>query len=127
WRLLSARQVSLARDAGALVELSAALNALSVRLAWTGDSAAATALIAEREEIVEAVGSPFHLHPFGALQLAAWQGDEARATALIKSSLPSAVGRGAALAVACIGWASAVLYNGLGRAELAVAAAEQAA
>src|SRR5260370_6194895 len=30
WRLLSARQVSLARDAGALLELSAALNALSV-------------------------------------------------------------------------------------------------
>jgi DNA-binding CsgD family transcriptional regulator len=126
WRLLSTRHVSLARDAGALVELSAALNTLSVRLAWTGDSAAAAALIAEREEIVEAIGSPFHLHPFGALHLAAWQGDEARVTALIKNSLPTAVSRGAGLAVASTQWANAVLYNGLGRYGEALAAAEQA-
>ena len=125
-RLLSARQVSLARDAGALIELSAALNTLSVRLAWTGDFAAAAALTAERDEIVEAVGGPVHLHPFGALHLAAWQGDEARTTALIKSSLPAAVSRGAGLAVASTQWASALLYNGLGRYELALAAAEHA-
>ncbi|MFI5082501.1 MAG: helix-turn-helix transcriptional regulator, partial [Streptosporangiales bacterium] len=126
WHLLTARQVSVARDAGALVVLSAALNAYSIVLAWRGDSAAATALIAEREEIVEAVGSPAHLHPFGALHLAAWQGDEARATALIKSSLPTAVSRGVGLAVASTQWVSAVLYNGLGRYGEALAAAQQA-
>jgi hypothetical protein len=126
WRLLSARQVSLARDSGALVVLSAALNALSVVLAWTGDFAAAAALIAEREEIVEAAGSQFHLHPFGVLQLAAWQGDEAKATALIEGSLPTAVNRGAGLALASIDWATAVLYNGLRRYEEARGAAQQA-
>jgi DNA-binding CsgD family transcriptional regulator len=126
WRLFSARQVSLARDAGALVVLSAALNSFSLVLARTGDFAAAAALIAEREEIVEPAGSQFNLHPFGALQLAAWQGDEAKATALIESSLPTAVSRGAGMAVASTHWATAVLYNGLGRYGEALAAAQQA-
>jgi hypothetical protein len=126
WRLLSAHQVSLAREAGALVELSAALNTFCVVLAWTGDFAAAAALIAEREEIVEATGGQLRLHPFGALQLAAWQGDEAKTTALIKGSLPAAVSKGAGLALASIDWATAVLYNGLGRYEKALAAAQQA-
>jgi ATP/maltotriose-dependent transcriptional regulator MalT len=126
WRLLSARQVSLARDAGALVVVPMALNALAVVLAWTGDFAAAAALIAEREEIVEATGNKFHLHPFAALQLAAWQGDEAKATALIEGSVTRAVSRDSGIALASVQWATAVLYNGLGRYEEALAAAQQA-
>jgi hypothetical protein len=126
WRLLSAHQVSLAREAGALVELSSALNAFSVVLAWTGDSAAAAALVAEREEMVEAAGGQLRLHPFDVLQLAAWQGDEAKVTALIKGSLPTAVSRGAGLALAFIDWATAVLCNGLSRYEEALSAAQQA-
>jgi DNA-binding CsgD family transcriptional regulator len=126
WRLLSARYVGFARDAGALVVLSGALNALSVVLAWRGDFAAAAALIEEREDIVEAAGTSFHFHPFGALQLAAWQGDEAAVTALIEGTLTIAARRGAGVAVASIQSATAVLYNGLGRYEEALAAAEQA-
>jgi DNA-binding CsgD family transcriptional regulator len=126
WRLLAARQVSLAREAGALIVQSAALNALSLALIRTGDFAAAAALIAEREEIVEAAGSQFRLHPFAALQLAAWQGDEAKATALIEGSRPTAVSRGAGLGLASIDCATAVLYNGLGRYEEALVAAQQA-
>ena len=123
---MSARQVSLARDAGALVVLSNAINTLSAVLVLAGDFAAAAALIAEREEIVEAAGGRFHLHAFGALQLAAWQGDEAKTTALIESSLTTAVSRGAGMALASIQLATAVLYNGLGRYEEALAAAQQA-
>jgi tetratricopeptide (TPR) repeat protein len=126
WRLLAARQVSLAREAGALVVQSAALNALSLALIRTGDFTAAAALIAEREEIVEAAGSQFRLHPFAALQLAAWQGDEAKTTALIEDSQPTAVSRGAGLGLAFTDYATAVLYNGLGRYEEALAAAQQA-
>jgi DNA-binding CsgD family transcriptional regulator len=127
WRLLAARQVSLARDAGALVVLSHALDAFSFALSWTGDFAAAAAPIAEREEIVEAAAaSQFRFHPFGALQLAAWQGDEAKTTVLIEGSRPTAVSRGAGLALAFIDYATAVLYNGLGRYEEALAAAQQA-
>jgi tetratricopeptide (TPR) repeat protein len=126
WRLLSARQVSLARDAGALVALPVALITLSTLLVWTGDFAAAAALIAEAEEINEATRSQLHFQPYAALQIAAWQGDEAAATALIEGSVPTARRRGEGLALACIDWATAVLYNGLGRYEEALAAAEQA-
>jgi DNA-binding CsgD family transcriptional regulator len=45
---------------------------------------------------------------------------------LIESSLPKARRRGEGLALACIDWATAVLYNGLGRYEKALAAAERA-
>ena len=131
WRLFGARQVSLARDAGALVALPLALITLSTLLAWTGDFAAAAPLIEEAEEINEATRSRLHFQPYAALQIAAWQGDEATAMALIEGSAPRARrrgrGRGAGaegLALACIDWATAVLYNGLGRYEKALAAAE---
>ena len=126
WRLFSARQVSLARDAGALVALPVALITLSTLLAWTGDFAAAAPLIEEAEEINEATRSQLHFQPYAALQIAAWQGDEAAATALTEGSAPRAERRGEGLALACIDWATAVLYNGLGRYEKALAAAEQA-
>jgi DNA-binding CsgD family transcriptional regulator len=126
WRVLCARQVSLARDAGALVALTTALITLSTLLAWTGDFAAAASLIEEAEEINEATGSQLHFQPYAALQIAAWQGDEAAAMALIEGSVPRARRRGEGLALACIDWATAVLYNGLGRYETALAAAEQA-
>jgi DNA-binding CsgD family transcriptional regulator len=126
WRLLCARQVSLARDAGAPVALTTALIGLSTLLAWTGDFAAAASLVEEAQEINEATRSQLHFQPYAALQIAAWQGDEAAATALIEGSVPRARRRGEGLALACIDWATAVLYNGLGRYEKALAAAEQA-
>jgi ATP/maltotriose-dependent transcriptional regulator MalT len=103
-----------------------ALITLSTLLAWTGDFAAAAPLIEEAEEINEATRSQLHFQPYAALQIAAWQGDEAAATALIEYSAPRARRRGEGLALACIDWATAVLYNGLGRYEKALAAAEQA-
>jgi DNA-binding CsgD family transcriptional regulator len=126
WLLLSARHVSLARDAGALLELSAALNARSMVLTSIGDFAAAAALLAEREEIVQAAGGQLNPHPYAALSLAAWQGEEATVAELIEGSRPTAVSRGEGLALASSQSAAAVLYNGLGRYELALAAAEQA-
>ena len=126
WRLFGARQVSLARDAGALVALPLALITLSTLLAGTGDFAAAAPLLEEAEEINEATRSQLHFQPYAALQIAAWQGDEATAMALIEGSAPRARRRGEGLALACIDWATAVLYNGLGRYEKALAAAEHA-
>jgi DNA-binding CsgD family transcriptional regulator len=46
--------------------------------------------------------------------------------ALIQSSVPKARRRGEGNALVSIGWAAAVLYNGLGRYEKALAAAQQA-
>jgi ATP/maltotriose-dependent transcriptional regulator MalT len=125
WQLLAARQVGLARDAGALVVLPVALISLSPVLILTGDFGAAAALIAEAEEINEATGSQLDLQPYAALQLAAWQGDEAKATALIEGSMTAARRRGEGNALASIEWATAVLYNGLGRYEEALAAVHQ--
>jgi DNA-binding CsgD family transcriptional regulator len=82
-------------------------------------------MIEEAEEINEATGNPLLFQPFAALQLA-WQGDELKATALIERSLPTARRRGEGLALASLDWATAVLYNGLGRYEAALAAAQQA-
>jgi DNA-binding CsgD family transcriptional regulator len=126
WHLLAAREVSLAREAGALVVLPVALISLSPVLCLMGDFTAAAALISEAEEINEATGNPFDLEPYAALHLAAWQGNEAKATALIESGVPKARRRGEGNALVSIGWATAVLYNGLGRYEQALAAAQQA-
>jgi DNA-binding CsgD family transcriptional regulator len=126
WHQLAARQVSFARDTGALVVLPVALISLTPVLFLMGDLASAAALIAEAEEINEATGNPLYLEPYGALHLAAWRGDEATAAALIEGSLARARRRGEANLLVSIGFASAVLYNGLGRYEEALAAARQA-
>jgi len=126
WHLLAARQLGVARDAGALVVLPVALISLSPVSILRGDIAAAAALMTEAEEINEATGNPFYLEPYAALHFAAWQGDEAKITALIEASLPMARRRGEGNALVSIGWASAVLYNGLGRHREALAAAQQA-
>ena len=78
WRLFCARQVSLARDADALVALPLALITLSTLLAWTGDFAAAAPLLEEAEEINEATRSQLHFQPYAALQIAAWQATKPR-------------------------------------------------
>jgi DNA-binding CsgD family transcriptional regulator len=124
WHVLAARQVQLARDAGALAVLPMALNSLAAALAWTGDFAASAELIAEAETLTEATGS--QLPPYSALALAAWRGREAEARGLIETNLDGVVRRGEGMGLANMQWATAALYNGLGRYEDALAAAQQA-
>ncbi len=123
WHVLAVRQVQLARDAGALAVLPMALNSLAAALAWTGDFAAA--LIAEAETLTEATGS--QLPPYSALALAALRGNEAEASQLIEANANGVVRRGEGMGLANIQWATAVLYNGLGRYEDALAVVQQAA
>jgi DNA-binding CsgD family transcriptional regulator len=124
WHILSTRQVQLARDAGALTELPIALNALSSAKLFAGDFAAAAALIEEADSVTNATGS--HLAPYGAVLLAAFQGREAGASELIEASMKEVVRRGEGMGLTVIQWASAMLSNGLGRYEDAIAAAQQA-
>ncbi len=126
WHLLAARQIALARDAGALVVLPVALISLAPVLFLMGDFAAAAALIAEAEEINEATGNPFYLEAYASLHLAAWRGDEAKARALIEGGVATAMRRGEGNLLVSLGYAGAVLYNGLGRYGEALAAAQQA-
>ena len=125
WDELTDRHVRLARRAGVLSLLPIALiERFSVQL-FLGDLASAASLIVEAEAVVEAAGS--HLAPLGAISLACWRGREAEASALIDASRNEVVSRGEGLWLVATEWASAVLFNGLGRYEDALAAAQQAA
>jgi hypothetical protein len=57
--------------------------------------------------------------------LAAWRGREAEATQLITALTPEMAARGEGQWLTAAAWATAVLHNGLGRYEQALAAAEQ--
>ena len=123
WDELSERHVRLAREAGELSLLPIALaERFSLQL-FLGDLVAAEALVVETEAVTAATGS--RLAPQGAI-LAALRGEEAEATALIDAARREVVDRGEGLWLVATEWASAVLFNGLGRYEEALAAAEQA-
>ena len=117
--VISARQVRLVRDAGALAELPLYLSALGLARAWIGDFAAAAALAAEADSIAAATGG--RSAPYTLLRLRALQGRLAEASAVIEQV--TAGGMGVAIYAH---WAAAVQYNGLARYEQAAAAARQA-
>ncbi|HEV2258750.1 MAG TPA: LuxR family transcriptional regulator [Streptosporangiaceae bacterium] len=116
---ISARQVQLIRDAGALAELPLYLSALGLASAWMGDFAGAASNIAEADSVAAATGS--HFAPYALLRVQALQGREAEASAAIEHA--AAGGPSAALYAQ---WAAAVLYNGLARYQEAAASARQA-
>ena len=124
WDALSARQVQLARDAGALPVLSVALGSRIAFSMHAGELAAAASLVDEVQAVTEVTRS--RLAPYGALSLAAWRGREAEASELIQARMSEVAARGEGLGLTVIHYASAVLFNGLGRYEDALAAAEQA-
>jgi DNA-binding CsgD family transcriptional regulator len=122
--VLATRQVELARDAGALTVLPVALNSRIYMHLNAGELGAAASLIEEAETVTEATAS--HLAPYGALLLAVWRGREAEAAALSEAGMKEVVRRGEGLGLTVMQWATAVLYNGLGRYEDALAAAHRA-
>jgi DNA-binding CsgD family transcriptional regulator len=118
------RQLQSAREAGLLVHLPVYVNALGRVAAWCGQFAAAASLIAENDAIAEATGT--RLAPFAAVFLAGLRGSEAEATRLIEvvtqDTRAARHGQGIQLGQ----WASAILCNGFGRYEQALAEARQA-
>jgi DNA-binding CsgD family transcriptional regulator len=116
---ISARQVQLIRDAGALAELPLYLSALGLASAWMGDFAGAASNLAEADSVAAATGS--HFAPYTLLRFRALQGREAEASAAIEQA--AAGGPSAALYAQ---WAAAVLYNGLARYEEAARSARRA-
>jgi DNA-binding CsgD family transcriptional regulator len=117
------RQAKIARDAGALAELPVYLSALALDKVWNGDLSAARLLIAESDRVAEATGS--QLPPFAALRVFSLEGREVDATALIEATMEQATARRQGNAARVAQWAAAVLYNGLGRYDGALAAAGQ--
>ena len=121
WHILAGRHVKLARDAGALSELPLAIRWRILLHTHAGELAEGAALIAEAQAVADATGS--QLGPHGALGVAAWRGHEAEATELIRATMDGMTSRGEGRG-ATSQYAAALLYNGLGRYDQALAAAE---
>jgi DNA-binding CsgD family transcriptional regulator len=124
WRAMLAREVRLARDAGALDQLPVTLGALGTAVVWGGDFATAETLITESDAVCAATGT--RAAPFTAMMLAAWRGAEPEALELIAATLADATAAGQGIAVTFAQWVSATLHNSLGRYDAALAAAQQA-
>jgi DNA-binding CsgD family transcriptional regulator len=121
WHILASRHVKLARDAGALSELPLAIRWRILLHTHAGELEQGAALIAEAQAVADATGS--QLGPHGALGVAAWRGREAEATELIQATTDDVTSRGEGRGVTSQ-YAAALLYNGLGRYDKALAAAE---
>jgi DNA-binding CsgD family transcriptional regulator len=117
---LAVRQVEVARDAGALVHLQFALSFLARSHMLAGDLTAATLAIDEAGLIAEATGNPALVN--APMILAAWRGQEPQASELIQAGADEAAAR----RWTSNNYARSVLYNGLGRHDLALDAASEA-
>jgi DNA-binding CsgD family transcriptional regulator/tetratricopeptide (TPR) repeat protein len=124
WHALATRHVQLARDVGAFAMLAHALNMAIVMHAAVGNLAMAAALADEKEALTEATGLP--VLSCGTPMLAAWQGREAEAESIFKTIDHEAFRRGEGRGGPIVQRARALLYNGLGRYEDALAAAQPA-
>jgi len=127
WQALLDRELRSVRAEGLLSQLVVWVDSMAFLTVWRGDFAAADSLVAEGQGIAAATGTRFP--PFGAVLLAAFRGDEAKAAPVIAGLITAAQAAGQGVAVQWAQWASAILYNGLGRHEQALAdarAAEQA-
>jgi DNA-binding CsgD family transcriptional regulator len=123
WHAINARQLQLARDAGALARVPMGLVTGAVIDAWSGEFAKAAEATAEAEAIVEATGT--RLAPYAAMLLVGLQGRE-DGFALLEAVIKDAAAVGQGFAVQWGDFVSAILFNGLGRYEQALAAAERA-
>jgi DNA-binding CsgD family transcriptional regulator len=119
--LLSQRHLRLVRTSGALSELPLALSSWIPVLVFTGELAAAAALMEEARSLQEAAGITGAA--YGALTYGAWLGQERATRDLIRTKMREARLRGEGIGVAVCEYARAVLCNGLGRHDEAFAAA----
>jgi DNA-binding CsgD family transcriptional regulator len=123
WSVLSARLIELARDAGALGVLPAALTSGAAAQLLAGQPGQAAWLLRQAEAVARATGRV--PNPAGPLMLAAWEGRDCEAVRLIAAAVETTTScDGRWLATAS--WAAAVLHNGRSRYDEALAAAVQA-
>ena len=124
WYEINARQLQLARNAGALARIPMGLITEAVFDAWSGDFAGAAAATAEAETITQATG--IRIAPYGAMLLAALRGREADSSALLGAAIEDAAAVGQGFGVQWGQFVKAILFNALGRYEQALALADRA-
>ncbi|MFW0153587.1 LuxR C-terminal-related transcriptional regulator [Mycobacterium sp. smrl_JER01] len=124
WRDISAHAVQLATDSGALALLPSALLSRAGAAVERGELAAASALVAEANDLAIAIDyAPLKYHR---IVVAAWRGDEAEVARLATAALESGRARGEGRAIGLAHYATVVLNVGLGRYADALAAARSA-
>jgi DNA-binding CsgD family transcriptional regulator len=121
---LATRLVQTSRDTGALMHLQYALDFLARTHIRTGDLATAARLVEEDRLIAEVTGNP--PVAYAEMMLAAWRGQEARAAELIEATKREGTAHGQGRLVDFAAYSGAVLYNGLGRHDVARDAARRA-
>jgi DNA-binding CsgD family transcriptional regulator len=121
---LATRVIRLSRDLGALGHLPIALAYRAGVHVNAGEFNAASALIDESDSIAAATG---HAQlGYASVLLVAWRGDEAEALNHFAGALANARLRGEGRAIGQTAYMSAILYNGLGRYDEALAGARAA-
>jgi DNA-binding CsgD family transcriptional regulator len=124
WSALSARLVDLARGSGALGVLPPALLLRLSNRVFAGDLRGAESLVVEADAIGEATGSSFFAH-YGALVVEPFRGRESATRQAIETLTRDRSLRDEGKVTTATQWAAAVLHNGLGRYEEALASAER--
>jgi DNA-binding CsgD family transcriptional regulator len=114
----------ICREAGALSDLPVALHTRAWVLVFAGDLGGAASVTDEVRAAIEA--TEINFGEYGPLALAAYGGDEAAAPALVDASIKDGLLGGEGSRLSAAEWANAVLNNGLGRYEQALAAAQRA-
>ncbi|MFI6579639.1 ATP-binding protein [Embleya sp. NPDC050493] len=124
WYVLSTHAVRSAREVGALNYLPLALSYRAALHVHAGEFDVAATLIGEATTITEVTGNA----PLGyaMLLLLAWRGEDPQAAELIEAGARQATSWGEGRAIGIRHYLLAVLYNGLGRYEDALAGAEPA-
>ncbi|WP_222871729.1 helix-turn-helix transcriptional regulator [Nonomuraea sp. PA05] len=121
WYTMQSRELRHCREAGLLGPLGIWVNAMAVLETWRGDLAEAASLVAEAEAIATATGG--RGLATGVMMLTAFRGMEAEAAPLIERATAQARASGQGVGEQFAQWVKAVLNNGLGRHEEALAAA----
>jgi DNA-binding CsgD family transcriptional regulator len=121
---LTVRQIEVARAAGALAVLALTLSANAGVQMFTGQLSVAEHCL----DLMKAVGDATDTRAarYSAMAVAAFRGREQEARELIDSNAKDFASRGEGMGVSLVGWATAVLYNGLGRYDEAFDAAQDA-
>ena len=125
WNALTLRILETVRDSGAIGLLPFAAATRVGWLLFTGDLAAASALVVEQDTAQEAIGGD--PSPGSRIALAAFRGREQEVAQLDEATTRDAIARGDGVWVELLHWSTAVLCNGLGRYDEALTAAQQAA
>ncbi len=123
WHELATRGFRVPRETGALSLIPIGNTYRAALHVHEGAFDAATALIEESDAII----AETNIAPLGYAKaiLAAWRGEEAEAMELYDWGRRSVLERGEGMALGGLGWARALLLNGLGRHAEALAAAQK--